>query len=46
MRIVGRGGSIDGIATRVQRHGHDRLAIGQEAVNLLEILVKRAPQLF
>jgi hypothetical protein len=40
-------GSIDGIATRVRRHGNDKVAVGEAAVNQLEILVvEQAPQLF
>ena len=47
MGIVGRWGSIDGIATHVRRHGHDRLAVGQAVVKRLEILVvDQTPQLF
>ena len=39
MRVVRRRRSVDRVATRVRRHRHDRHAVGEPAVDRLEVLV-------
>ena len=37
--VVGRGGAVDGVAAGVGGHGHDGHAVGEAAVDGLEVLV-------
>ena len=39
MRIVGRGGTVDGVAAGVCGHGHDAHAVGEAAIDRLQVLV-------
>ena len=39
MRVVGRGGAVDGVAAGVRGHGHHAHAVGQAAVDGLQVLV-------
>ncbi len=37
--VVGRGGTVDGVAAGVGGHGHDAHAVGQAAIDGLQVLV-------
>ena len=39
VRVVGRGGAVDGVAAGVGGHGHDGHAVGEAAVDGLQVLV-------
>ena len=39
VRVVGRGGAVDGVAAGVCGHGHDAHAVGEAAIDGLQVLV-------